>query len=359
MKISTNKRYITFLFISWQILFFIYTSGPNLLLIKKEVGLEVDISINLDSDLWLKGFICGVLAFLLSFGTSFIIENKVNLNNPFKKYIFKALIIFLIVQLLYTLLIWFLMESSLLNIESKDYTMLSLEKIYNSLYFFIFNSISLFIFLMIKAQNRLKNAELKQLSLEANLKESQLDTLKGQLNPHFMFNNLNNIRGLMLENVPRSREMITRLSEMLRYSLTKNKLHAISLEEELEMVDNYVAISKIQMEERLQFEKEILINLEGIQIPPMIIQMLIENAIKHGIAQLKKGGRIKLTILQKHKMLYIKVSNTGQLQMDSDSTRLGVENIKQRLALLYKGKASFILKEENNQVLATIKIPLL
>jgi len=296
---------------------------------------------------------------LLSFGTSFIIENKVNLNNPFKKYIFKALIIFLIVQLLYTLLIWFLMESSLLNAENKGYTMLSLEKIYNSLYFLIFNSISLFIFLMIKAQNRLKNAELKQLSLEANLKESQLDTLKGQLNPHFMFNNLNNIRGLMLENVPRSREMITRLSEMLRYSLTKNKLHAISLEEELEMVDNYVAISKIQMEERLQFEKEILINLEGIQIPPMIIQMLIENAIKHGIAQLKKGGRIKLTILQKHKMLYIKVSNTGQLQMDSDSTRLGVENIKQRLALLYKGKASFILKEENNQVLATIKIPLL
>ena len=214
-------------------------------------------------------------------------------------------------------------------------------------------------FLTIKIYYQLKRVQLKQLSLESNLKESQLNTLKGQINPHFMFNSLNNIRGLMLEDVPRSREMITRLSEMLRYSLTQNNTNAITLENELEMVDNFVAISKIQMEERLQFEKDITVNTKGINIPPMVIQMLIENAVKHGIAKLKKGGFIKLSIQQTHDTLFIEVKNSGKLSIKSDSTQLGLENIKKRLALLYKGMANFNLTEKNDQVIATIQIPLL
>ena len=122
--------------------------------------------------------------------------------------------------------------------------------------------------------------------------------------------------------------MNTRLTEMLWYSLTKNHVKAIELSDELEMVDNYVAISKIQMEERLLFEKTIDVNLNGIKIPPMIIQMLVENATKHGISNLKNGGIIKLNIKQKAKKLLIEVCNSGKLSIDSKSTQLGLKNIQ-------------------------------
>ena len=89
------------------------------------------------------------------------------------------------------------------------------------------------------------------------LKQAQLNTLKGQINPHFMFNSLNNIRGLMLEDVERSREMLTKLSEMLRYSLTKASNNAIALSEELEMVENYIELSKIQFEDRPHYQESV------------------------------------------------------------------------------------------------------
>ncbi|NQY30569.1 MAG: histidine kinase [Flavobacteriaceae bacterium] len=213
-------------------------------------------------------------------------------------------------------------------------------------------------FILLKGIIVLNRNNQERLLLKVNLKESQLNTLKGQINPHFMFNSLNNIRGLILEDAHKSREMITRLSDMLRYSLTKNDFDAIALQDELEMVDNYVAISKIQMEDRLQFNKSILVNTAGIKIPPMIIQMLVENAAKHGIANLKKGGIITLNIKQVGKKLLIEVCNSGKLSINTESTQLGIKNIKERLSLLYKGAASFNLEENNDQVVATIQIPL-
>jgi LytS/YehU family sensor histidine kinase len=216
----------------------------------------------------------------------------------------------------------------------------------------------LFVVLTLKLVHHINTIKVKQLQLEANLKEAQLNTLKGQINPHFMFNSLNNIRGLMLEDVSKSRNMLTNLSETLRYSLTKSDVNSISLEDELEMVENYVEISKIQFEERLQFESHIdEASLEK-QIPPMIIQMLVENAIKHGISNLKSGGKVSLSTQIEDNQLQIEVANSGTLQTSADTTQLGLENIKKRLELLYGNKAVFTLKEIENQVVATIKMPL-
>lgn len=212
-------------------------------------------------------------------------------------------------------------------------------------------------YLVIKFFLKLNADRIERLQLQTSLKESQLNTLKGQINPHFMFNSLNNIRGLMLEDVERSREMLTRLSDMLRYSLTKNDTNSIALEEELEMVDNYVEISKIQFEERLHFVKEIDNNVLSSEIPPMIIQLLIENAIKHGISPLKKGGTVKLKVQRIPEGLSIEVSNTGKLIVAEGSTRVGLENIKKRLLLLYGPNASFSLNELNDEVIASILIP--
>jgi len=213
-------------------------------------------------------------------------------------------------------------------------------------------------FIPIKVITELNKSNRDRLVLKANLKESQLNTLRGQINPRFMFNSLNNIRGLILEDTHKSREMITRLSDMLGYSITKNDIDTIAIEDELEMVDNYVAISKIQMEERLQFDKNISLNTDEVLIPPMIIQMLVENAVKHGIANIKNGGVITLNIKQENNNLQIEVLNPGELNNNTSSTQLGVKNIKERLSLLYKGTAHFNLEEKNNQVIATIQIPL-
>lgn len=206
---------------------------------------------------------------------------------------------------------------------------------------------------------QIKNNKMDRMEIENTLKDSQLNALKGQINPHFMFNSLNNIRGLILENPEKSREMITRLSEMLRYSLTKNEVTTIALEEEIEMVENFIEISKIQLEKRLNFTSQIDQNTLKLQIPPMIIQMLIENAVKHGIAKLKSGGQISLEIQQENNNLTIVVSNTGVLTIEKDSTRLGIKNIEKRLHLIYGEKASFKLQEIENKVIAKIIIPIL
>lgn len=213
-------------------------------------------------------------------------------------------------------------------------------------------------YMSVKIVFKLNADRLERSELNAALKQSQLNTLKGQINPHFMFNSLNNIRGLMLEDVERSRDMLTKLSEMLRYSLTKNDVNSIALKDELEMVENYVALSKIQMEDRLQFKTEIAPDTMDQLIPPMIIQLLVENATKHGISKLKDGGTIKLRTAHQNNELLISVSNTGKLTIAKDSTQLGLKNIKQRLRLLYGDKASFTLEEVNGEVVSNIKIPL-
>ncbi len=234
---------------------------------------------------------------------------------------------------------------------------------YNNLLMQIFNAFFLVgawmvTYLGIKLLLKLNQERIERLELNTSLKQAQLNTLKGQINPHFMFNSLNNIRGLMLEDVNRSREMLTKLSEILRYSLTKSTVNDISVREELEVVDNYIDLSKIQFEDRLEFIKKIDPASLDLKIPPMVIQLLIENAAKHGIANLKNGGRIVLTIQPENEELLIEVRNTGKLNISKDSTQLGLKNIKQRLKLLYADKASFTLEEDSDEVVAKIIIPM-
>lgn len=212
-------------------------------------------------------------------------------------------------------------------------------------------------YLVIKLLLKINKDRIERLELNASLKQAQLNTLKGQINPHFMFNSLNNIRGLMLEDVSKAREMLTKLSEMLRYSLSMNNVNAISLREELEMVDNYIELSRIQLEDRLRFHKKVENVVLDRQIPPMIVQLLVENAVKHGISNLKAGGDIFLEITDRDKDLRIEVRNTGSLKISNGSTQLGLKNIRQRLKLLFGNNAEFSISEKEGAVIAEIIIP--
>ena len=299
----------------------------------------------------------------VSFGLKLAFNKYIDLINFRLWEIFKIFLMFIVSALFfyallmsynYIMLNYVYLRPEVLDHPSQNFKVQILFVIIFCFLFFIWT----IFYTIIKSTNLLKENLVEKAQLESTLKESQLNALKGQINPHFMFNSLNNIRGLILENPEKARELITQLSEMLRYSLTKNDVNAISIEEELEIVENYISISKIQLEERLQFQKEIQTNTLKMQIPPMIIQLLIENGVKHGIANLKNGGIIKLIIKTLNDNLIIEVINSGKLTFTEDTTQMGLKNIKERIALLYGKKATFSLEQFDENVIAKINLPL-
>ena len=204
-----------------------------------------------------------------------------------------------------------------------------------------------------------KMAEVEKWKLQASLADAELIALKSQINPHFIFNCLNNIRALVLEDHEKARDMIARLSDLLRYSLRFSQATTVALIDEIEIVRDYLELESIQAEERLRYTFNIDPETENREIPPMSIQLLVENAIKHGISRLPDGGSISIASKQNADHLEIAVSNTGEIQPSSSaSTGIGLKNAQDRLKLQFGETASLTLENvAPNQVAATIRIP--
>ena len=211
----------------------------------------------------------------------------------------------------------------------------------------------------ISQRNKLLNA-LKQLQLENNMKKIQLDSLAGKIDPHFIFNVLNNIRSLIREDSEKARAAVLILSDMLRSPIAKTDHEKIPIMEEILLVRNYIALSKLQLEHRLNYKETLSEDVEAALIPPMMLQILVENAIKHGISQLPGGGDLNVNIDTENQTLICRVSNHGKLSHKSTAPGfgIGIENIKERIALLYTDKAQFILTENQEMVLAELRLPL-
>jgi two-component system, LytTR family, sensor kinase len=206
-----------------------------------------------------------------------------------------------------------------------------------------------------------KNDEIEKLKLKSSAKESEAKILKSQMNPHFMFNALNSIRALILEDPAKAQLGITQLSNILRSSLIADRRTAVSLKEELKTIEDYLALEKVRYEERLQTRWDIAPNTLGVQVPPMMLQTLVENAIKHGVQKAIGWGFVEIITQIIDKKLDIKIRNTGQLQTtenDSESGGFGLKNTAQRLQLMYGDEASFkIFQEDDLTVCAEIQIP--
>lgn len=194
--------------------------------------------------------------------------------------------------------------------------------------------------------------------LSITVKEAQLRNLSAQLNPHFFFNSLNNIKYLVLENPQSARRAIDLLSELLRNSLDNTKGQLITLEEEINLVRDYLELEKIRFEERLEVQIETEVDLFHHLILPFSIQLLVENAIKHGIEKRKTGGFIIVNVRKEQDFLKITVQNAGKLNSEIKDSGIGLTNLKERLALQYNSAAFFEIKQlENETVLATILLP--
>jgi LytS/YehU family sensor histidine kinase len=205
-----------------------------------------------------------------------------------------------------------------------------------------------------------RKEEIKNLRWQALSNEVELNKLKSQLNPHFIFNSMNIIRALVDENPEKSKDSITQLSNILRSSLLMGRKKVISLSEELQLVKDYLSLEKTRFEERLQVEFEIGKNSLDHQLPPMILQTLVENGIKHGISKLENGGKIKVTSRKEGEKLHLTILNSGQLLTgnNEEEAGFGILNSRQRLSLLYGNRASLSIRNaSNNLVLAELIIP--
>lgn len=192
----------------------------------------------------------------------------------------------------------------------------------------------------------------------ALLTATQLDALLNQLNPHFLFNVLNNIRALILEDPNKARDMLSVLADMLRYNLDSQANVKVALRDELEVVHHYLALCAIQFEQRLRYEENIPPDCMTLAVPRLLLQLCVENAIKHGISTLPAGGCIQLTASIVDDKLQLRVLNDGQLTSPATARGVGLTNIRQRLALLYQSNASIKLVQQQQNVLTEICLPM-
>ena len=209
-----------------------------------------------------------------------------------------------------------------------------------------------------------KQVEIDKWKLTAAVREAEMRTLKAQINPHFLFNGLNNIRALVLEDPVRAREMMTHLSDLLRYSLQLNSREQVPLARELEIVGHYLVLESMQLEERLHYTLDVAPATLGVLLPPMTLQLLVENAIKHGIAPRPGGGGIHISAqLDGASQVLITVRNPGCYVPNPtapDHTGVGLPNAFERLQLLFGPRASLHIANDAQQadtVTAELRLP--
>ena len=185
---------------------------------------------------------------------------------------------------------------------------------------------------------------------------AQLEVLRYQLNPHFLFNSLNSLRASIDEDPRRARQMVTRLAEFLRYSLLTDGAQEVPLHKEIEAAQNYLAIEKVRFEDKLLVEFEVVEEARDFRVPCFLLNPLVENAVKHGFDNSPKPLKIVVAARMENDALLLEVSNTGSLGGGENGTGIGLKNLRERLAKAFPGRSSFTLTEGGGSVRARISI---
>ena len=195
-------------------------------------------------------------------------------------------------------------------------------------------------------------------TLQKDKIEAQLELLKSQVQPHFIFNTLNNIYSLSTQNSPKTSDLIYRLSSLLSYTLYDSRKTIIPLEQEIEYISNYIELEKIRYGERLDIAVNVLNNTKHVGISPFLLLPLVENCFKHGVSNEIDTCWIRLDILSNDGWLIIKVENSKPSNGRYNGTRngIGLENVKRRLEILYPERHEFKCIDEDQTFLAVLKI---
>lgn len=210
---------------------------------------------------------------------------------------------------------------------------------------------------------RSRRAEIEKWQLTAAVREAELNTLRAQLNPHFLFNGLNNIRGLVSEDPARARQALAHLADLLRYVMQHSATPLVPLGQELEIVADYLALEALQLEDRLQYSLDVDPAARAVQLPPLTVQLLVENAIKHGVAIRPAGGFVALTAqLDAAGWLCLTVRSPGRYQPTAAaaSSGLGLRGLRERLTQAFGSAAAFEVANDPaaaDTVQATLRLP--
>ncbi len=227
-----------------------------------------------------------------------------------------------------------------------------------SLYFYIKSQLA-------EARARAETEKAKKLSAEKDAAETSLKLLQARIEPHFLFNTLSNVIGLLETDTAKAKEMLVDLTRYLRTSLVRTRKEQTTLGEEIDLIAAYLNIHQLRIGSRLTFSIDLPAELHEIPLPPMLLQPLVENAIRHGIEPQLEGGSVAVTARAGKDILVLEVADTGQ-GMGGDGTRpaagmgVGLQNIRERLESIFANSSRFRIEENiPHGVKVIIEIPLL
>jgi sensor histidine kinase YesM len=211
----------------------------------------------------------------------------------------------------------------------------------------------------LKQRNELIERErIKSIALQKETLEVNLRLLQAQIEPHFLFNTLSNILSLIDTQPAKGKSMLLDLTKYLRTSLSRTLPDKTTLDQEMEMIKAYLSIQKIRMDERLKFIIDVPENLRQLSFPPMLLQPLVENAVKHGLEPKVEGGEIIIKALEENKLLRIEIADTGLGFSNFNKSGVGIANVRERLALLFGEKGRLFIEENKPLgVKAIIEVP--
>ena len=209
-----------------------------------------------------------------------------------------------------------------------------------------------------QTEAQLREEQINRLTLEKNTLETRLRLLQAQIEPHFLFNTLSNVLSLLESDPARGRAMLEDLTRYLRSSLSRTRDQLTTLGQELDLVRAYLDIYKVRMGERLRYTIEITETLRETPLPPMLVQPLVENALKHGIEPKIEGGEILIKAEDQGGCYRLVVGDTGSGLSEDSVAGIGLTNVRERLSALFNGKARLLLEENQPSGLkVTMEIP--
>ena len=219
--------------------------------------------------------------------------------------------------------------------------------------------VMLLVYYLFLSASRLAEKVARQAQLEAQVREGELKMLRSQINPHFLFNSLNSVSSLTVTNPLKARDMIVKLSDFMRYSLSSRNEQPVTLGNEMESLRLYLQIEKVRFGERLSIEEEISPECLPALMPGMLLQPLYENAVKHGVYESTEEVTIRTTVRKQNEMVIITVTNN--VDTDSVVTRkgagIGLKNVSSRLELFFGDKADLTVNHGDESFTVIVRFP--
>jgi sensor histidine kinase YesM len=282
------------------------------------------------------GFSIFVLQGLIAINLSFYIERFIlrNRNIGGAKVSVIFLITFIVMSISLMWFSWSIIELDRIN-QDASFPFLTIS---NIILFSLARSLYVFLNDRYKSIINQKDVELAQMS--EFQKQAELQSLRAKINPHFLYNALNSIASLATTDARKTEQMALALSDFFKYAINREQKQLNTLSEELNAIRTYLEIEKVRFGERLSFEIDCPEDLLNIQIPQLLIQPLVENAIKHGLSQITENGLIRISVNRAENQLKIRVYDNGPAFPDGPLSGFGIQNTQERIALLYGAKAT-------------------